>query len=415
MAAGCDRAADTRPSAPGPWPLAPDSGRHMAHRVARSGTGDRTEVHIRVRSPERRPPLRPSTTTVTGMNSRPWSGRRRTLTAAAAVALAGALAAVPSGPSSEWPAHRTAAATVSDPAALVHPRTAPHGLREPGTVGEFPGAIPLRNDPVEPRHQSETPSSPAAVTPTPTAHQRFSLTTSAGRMPLDQESRSSRRSAPSGARRRPRSPRSPQPGARLSRPLPGRARPLPIAVSLPSRPEAASRASTSRAARHPTCSSRWRAVRTRSRRRACRRSDTTRFRARSAAASSARRGPTTPALRGALQPALLVDRHLGRIRHHRRPHDVHGFVVRRLRDLRHELPAGRAHEGRDLLRQHRRRGAEPQVRGSGVVRPTGGAQARRSGTRSSAASASGVARRHSSTRSTRRCTTRSCSPTSCRT
>ncbi|MGD0749488.1 MAG: GH92 family glycosyl hydrolase [Acidimicrobiales bacterium] len=75
------------------------------------------------------------------MNSRPWSGRRRTLTAAAAVALAGALAAVPSGPSSGMAGAQTAAATVSDPAALVHPSDGTGtGSVSPGTVGEFPGA-----------------------------------------------------------------------------------------------------------------------------------------------------------------------------------------------------------------------------------------------------------------------------------
>ncbi|MGA2474171.1 MAG: glycoside hydrolase family 92 protein, partial [Acidimicrobiales bacterium] len=76
------------------------------------------------------------------MNGRTSSGRRRTLTAAAAVALAGALAAtIPSGPSSGTAGAQTAAATVSDPAALVHPLDGTGtGPVSPGTVGEFPGA-----------------------------------------------------------------------------------------------------------------------------------------------------------------------------------------------------------------------------------------------------------------------------------
>jgi len=78
------------------------------------------------------------------MNGRTSSGRRRTLTTAAvaAVALASALAAtVPAGPSSGTAGAQTAAATVSDPAALVHPLDGTGtGPVSPGTVGEFPGA-----------------------------------------------------------------------------------------------------------------------------------------------------------------------------------------------------------------------------------------------------------------------------------
>jgi len=76
------------------------------------------------------------------MNGRTVSGRRRTVTVAAALALAGALAAAsPSGLSSGAAGAPATGLTVSDPAALVHPLDGTGtGPVSPGTVGEFPGA-----------------------------------------------------------------------------------------------------------------------------------------------------------------------------------------------------------------------------------------------------------------------------------
>ena len=89
-----------------------------------------------------RPPLGSLDSYRHGMHGRTWSRRRRSVIVAVAVALAGALvAAVPSGPPSGTAGALTAAAAVSDPAALVHPLDGTGtGPVNPGTVGEFPGA-----------------------------------------------------------------------------------------------------------------------------------------------------------------------------------------------------------------------------------------------------------------------------------
>ena len=72
------------------------------------------------------------------------------------------------------------------------------------------------------------------------------------------------------------------------------------------------------------------------------------------------------------RPPVLVRRNVDRLRRGRRANQLHGHVVRRVRDLRHHGTARRPHEGRHLLRQHPRRRAEPRHRESRLVPRPGG-------------------------------------------
>ena len=101
------------------------------------------------------------------------------------------------------------------------------------------------------------------------------------------------------------------------------------------------------------------------------------------------------------------------VRRRRQQNQVHGHVVRRVRDLRHRVTARRPHEGRHLLRQRPRRRAEPRRRGSGLVTGPGGRPGPRAVERPARSHRRAGARRPRSTPSTPRCTTRFSSPTSC--
>ena len=312
------------------------------------------------------------------MNGRPWSGRGARVTALAAVALAGAPRR--SGP--VRPVLRDGRRPDHDRGRLRPGGARPphrrhrHGIREPRDGRAIPGRRhPLRDDAVEPRHQPERRPVRRRVRLLRQQHQRLQPhPPQRHRVPLvpghpDPPDGRHRREHSRGDRRLVLARRRSTPPPAATRSSSAR-RPSPSRSPSPRAP--ASRASIP--ARHGV----QRALQGGRQRQSGHRGER--------AGSGARRGrgpghqravlpdgdQLHPALRRRLQPSLLLDRHLGRIRHDGRQHHVHGLVVRRLRDVRHERPAARAHEGRDLLRQHRQRRAEPQFGGSRVVGPAGG-------------------------------------------
>ena len=301
---------------------------------------------------------------------------------AAVLALLGALVAtVPIGRGSarRAPRNRPPASAVADPAALVHPLDGTGtGPVSPGTVGEFPGAdVPFGMIQWSPDTSPNAVQSGGGYAYADSTINGFSLTHLSGTgCPSYQDVPI----LPDRRRRRHRTPRRHR--ATFSHSHEEHASPGRYQVELGPAPIAVSLAVTTRTGissfDFPSGTT-----------------SNVLFKVAGSvnpvtAAGVARRGPRRgrgagdersvlsdgdqlhPALRGPLRPALLLGRHLGQLGRLRREHGLHGALVRRLRHVRHDDPTAGPHEGRHLLRQHERRGAEPPGRGPGVVGPAGG-------------------------------------------
>ena len=317
MAAGCDRTADT------------------------ASAGSRRPIHA----------------TSTGYygphpcSAAPGPGRGALMTAAAALALLGCARSrsVPLGPTR----HRGGRAQPGHGGdqrpggAGPSPRRHRHRTGQSRNRGRVPrGRRPLRDDPVEPRHQPRRRPGRRRLRLRRQPISGFSLTHLSGTgCPSYQDVPILPTVGAIGT-----APETTvgdllaHPGARHTRSLPGRARARPPSPSRsPSPRAAASRASTSPPARRPTCSSRSPAASTPSRQPRVARRGARRGRGAGDERSVLPDGDQLhPALRGPLRPALLLERHLGQLRHVRREHGLHGTLVRRLRHVRHDDPSARS-------------------------------------------------------------------------